>query len=111
MLMMNLHLSFAVQLIALSLGAALLIWSKMQESFGTALPKLIAYLVILFSIVNIGCTGYCAMKCWSQGCFDKPCPMMMMQKPIMAGQMMEDKNMPQQNMQNKMHMNQTSQGN
>src|SRR4030067_3039709 len=100
MLMFCFHIAFSVGLIALASSAAILIWAKVHENVGTGLAKSIGYLVVLFSVLNIACTGYCAFKYWQQGYFDKPCPMMSGQMmgdkntPMMSGQMMDAKNMP-----------------
>jgi len=87
MLMFSFHIAFGVGLIGLASGAAILIWAKAHENLGTDSAKLIGYLVVLFSALNIACTSYCAFKYWQQGYFDKACPMM-------SGQMMDSKNAP-----------------
>jgi len=87
MLMFCFHIAFGVGLIGLASGAAILIWAKAHENLGTDSAKLIGYLVVLFSALNIACTSYCAFKYWQQGYFDKACPMM-------SGQMIDGKNVP-----------------
>jgi hypothetical protein len=86
MLMFAFHLAFLLGLIAFALGAMLLAKAK-QVGTGMVLSKILAYLIMLFALLNIICTSYYGHKFWSAGYFDKPCPMMMkdnmMQKPMM----------------------------
>lgn len=92
MLMFNFHIVFSLGLIALASGAAILIWSEVHDSVGTSLTKVIGYIIIIVSVLNILCVGYWAIKYEYAGYFDKPYPMMM-QSPMMRGRMMGGKNM------------------
>ncbi|EKE01954.1 MAG: hypothetical protein ACD_21C00015G0001 [uncultured bacterium] len=97
MLMFNFHTAFSLGLIALSLGAAILIWSKSYENMDMRLPKIIGYLVIIISVPNLLCTGYYAAHYKLGGHFDKPYPMMMQSKKMdhnkMLMMMMKNKEM------------------
>jgi hypothetical protein len=77
MLMFNFHIGFSLSLIALALGAAILVWSKAHKGIDIFLAKLIAYIVIIISILNISCNVYWATKYFSKDNLDKPYPMMM----------------------------------
>lgn len=119
MLMFHLHAVFSLELIALAFGAVILVWSKMHEIVDDIFPKIIGYCIIIFSILNILCTGYYAAKYWIDGSFDKPYPTMMQNRgtnqmpmtscPMMSRQMMgqgvQNQTMPMSNpmMQNQMN--------
>ena len=115
MLMFCFHIAFSVGLIALASSAAILIWAKVHENVGTGLAKSIGYLVVLFSVLNIACTSYCAFKYWQQGYFDKSYPMMSGQMmdaknmPMMSGQMMKSQDGQNSMMQNQMNNAPTTQ--
>jgi len=112
MLMFNAHIAFAFGLIALILGAFLLVWSKLHANLGTIFVKIIAYLVIIIAIFNLLCTGYYMMKYWSENRCDRSCPVMMknqmmqeamMKCPMMSGKMMQNENMQMMPMKNQMN--------
>jgi hypothetical protein len=90
MLMFAFHSSFILGLIALALGAMILVSAK-QAGKGVVLAKIIAYLVILFAVLNILCTSYYSFKFWHMGYLDKACPMMQSDKGMqMPGMMKSD---------------------
>lgn len=103
MLIYAFHLGLSLQLLALAAGAAILIWSKMQQNIGTSLTKLIAYIIIILAALSIVCGGYHAIKFWSQGYFDRPFSMLMQHQMMPGGGMMMQRQMMQEKMQqNKM---------
>lgn len=101
MLAFNYHITLSFALAALALGAAILIWAKIHESSGTSFAKLIAYVIIILSTVNILCTGYYGWKYWSEGYMDKPFPAMARMQMQQGGMMMPCP-MMQQMMKNRM---------
>ncbi|MBU0744347.1 MAG: hypothetical protein KKE11_03150 [Gammaproteobacteria bacterium] len=108
MLMFNFHLAFSTALIALALGAAILIWSKAYNGIDAFLAKLIGYIIIIASALNIACSTYYAVKYWQDGYFNQPHPMMM-QRPMMLGQMMGGQMMKNKEMQIQPQMKQSKQ--
>lgn len=127
MLAFHYHIGLSLALLAFGVGAAILIWSKIHANLGTGLAKLIAYLIIILSVINILCASYYGLKYWSAGYMDKPFPVMAqtqmpprgmmmpcpMMQQMMSGQMMDNKTMPcpmmQQMMKDKNMPNQTMQ--
>ncbi|OGT58229.1 MAG: hypothetical protein A3F43_00590 [Gammaproteobacteria bacterium RIFCSPHIGHO2_12_FULL_42_10] len=63
------HAAFALGLIALTASTALLMWSKHLYGAGAGFAKVIAMLVIIFSIASVICTLACGFKYWQQGYF------------------------------------------
>ncbi len=60
--MMVMHIAYGLDMIALALGAALLVWSMKNPGKGSWLGKLIGALIVIFSIISIVCMISCAMK-------------------------------------------------
>lgn len=121
MLAFHYHIVLSLALLALALGAAILIWAKVHENLGTSLAKFIAYIIIILSVPNIICASYYGLKYWTDGYMDKPYPSMMqsqmsrggmmmpcpmMQHPMMQGGMMGGQ-MPNQMPQKQQLMNQS----
>lgn len=74
--------AFAAELIALVLGTGLLIWVKDKKLSNTGFANIVAYFVIVASIVSMLCTGYYSFRYWEDGYFhSKPMPMNMMNQP------------------------------
>jgi len=64
-------IAFAIELIALVLGGALLYFikaHKIQFTFG----KVIAYFVIIVALLSMLCSFYYGTKYWVQGYYEKP---------------------------------------
>lgn len=59
--------AFAIELIALSLGAGLLIWALRNQGKGIVLGKVIGSLVLILSIFMLLCTTYSGLKYWTKG--------------------------------------------
>lgn len=108
MMMLSFHSTFALGLIALAFGTAILIWAKVHVA---PLAKFIGYIIVILTALNLACIGYYGVKSWNEGCYNMPpCPMMkqmqmmqgqMMAKPMMQGQMMPNKPMMQKATNNK----------
>jgi hypothetical protein len=60
--MMAMHMAYGLDMIALTSGTGLLVWSMKNPGRGSWLGKLIGALVMIFSIVCIVCMFSCAMK-------------------------------------------------
>lgn len=91
--------AFAVELIALVAGAALLVLASKEGASYKGLGKIVGYFTIVASILALLCTGYYWIKYWEQGQFDSPQTMsgmsmmggmgMMKKKSMMECPMME----------------------
>lgn len=94
MLILNFHIAFFLGLIALSLGAAVVIFAKLNANLKTALIKFIGWVVIILAAIHIIGLCYYGYKFWNTGFFDRPFPMMFqgreqMQMPMQPGYMMQ----------------------
>lgn len=74
-MMFIIDIAFSLELIALIFGAALLIYAVKHTELGMALPKFIAYLVMILAILSMLCTGYYTVKYLIGGYFEQPIPM------------------------------------
>lgn len=59
---MMMHMAYGVDMIALTAGTALLVWSMKNPGKGSWLGKLVGALVAIFSVISIICMFSCAMK-------------------------------------------------
>lgn len=69
------HIALALNLLALTAGCALYMFSSSRcDCKGSCFAKVIAILVILFSILSSVCTLNAGLQAWQQGrsCGDKP---------------------------------------
>jgi len=69
------HIAFALEIIALMLGAGLVTWSLRTEGAGTTLAKVVGILAMIVIPLGILCTAYYSLKYWHEGYFDKPMSM------------------------------------
>lgn len=60
--MVVMHMAYGLDLIALSAGTALLVWSIKNPGKGSWLGKLMGALVMVFSIISILCLYSCMMR-------------------------------------------------
>ncbi len=60
--MIVMHMVYGLDLIALSAGTALLLWSTKNPGKGSWLGKLIGALVMIFSIISMVCMYSCVMR-------------------------------------------------
>jgi hypothetical protein len=100
MFMLHFHAILALELIALALGAAILILAKAHESVGTCFAKMLGYIVVVISLLSVLCSLYGATMFWLDG-HGKLYPMMM-QGQKMGGQMMSGQTMGDQGGQGQM---------
>lgn len=63
--------AFAIELIALVLGGALLYFVKAHKTHH-AFCKFIAYFVIIVAFITMACTAFYGTKYWMQGYYKKP---------------------------------------
>lgn len=83
-MMFIMHVAFSFGLIALAVGVCLYVWS-LQAKLKKArdVTQFFGVAIILLSIFGMLCSGYYAMKYWSEGYFEQPMPMMSMQEKKM----------------------------
>lgn len=63
-------IAFALELAVLVLGTALLIFISKEECSYKQFGKVIAYFVIVTSIMAILCTSYYSIRYWEEGIFN-----------------------------------------
>tara|TARA_R110000868_G_scaffold340212_1_gene600881 strand:+ start:11426 stop:11695 length:270 start_codon:yes stop_codon:yes gene_type:complete len=78
--MFQADLAFAVELIAISIGVAFIIWSYRNEGAGILAAKYLGYFVLILGAISIICTTYYSIKYLSLGYFDKPIKMQYMKQ-------------------------------
>lgn len=60
------HVSFSLQLIALTLGIALFIWSLNGDKKGAWLGKLFGFLITVIAFISVACSVYTGAVLWSK---------------------------------------------
>lgn len=78
--MFALDLSFAVELIALGLGVAFLIWASRNEGNGIGLARFTGFLITLLALFGLLCTSYYGINYWVKGYFKTPSSHMLIMK-------------------------------
>lgn len=78
--MMMMQISYSLDLMALTMGTALLVWSMKSPGKGSWLAKLIGIIVMALAIISILCMYACALR----GECHKPMPMMGDEAGMMA---------------------------
>lgn len=58
------HVALSLDLLAVVGGTALYLWAARSKGEGANFAKLIGLLVIIISILSVGCTVYSASKMW-----------------------------------------------
>ncbi len=58
--------SFSLQLIALTAGVALFIWSLNSDDKGAGLGRLLGFLIMILALVSVICTIYMSVRFWMQ---------------------------------------------
>ena len=111
--------AFALGLIALAVGMALIVWMRMHREHTSLFCRGVAYLVVLLAFFVLFCTGYYSTKYWVEGYFtpqamNQRCPMekcrgMQGVMQNMTKENMDMKKMPMMDMQ-KQNMKETSSG-
>jgi len=101
-------LTFAVELIALGMGAMMLVWAYRTEGVGIAVAKVFGYIITIAAAVLLLCTGYYATYHWKQGYFKHPVGQhsMMMRRQGMQqnNPMMQRRHMMRQRMMQQQQM-------
>lgn len=64
--------AFALELIALALGGAFLVWSLQAERGGTKLAKVFGWIIVVLSALALACTSYYSLKYWEDGYYKEP---------------------------------------
>ncbi len=112
-MMCMLNLSIAVELIALGVGIAFLVWAYQSSGAGTKLAKVFGYIIAILAVVLMVFTGYCGTMHWMKrgfgyghgpgcgaGCMMKHHMMRkMMQPQQQQGPMMQQQQQPAANQQ------------
>lgn len=103
------HIAFFLALIALALGAVIIVLAKAYANQNTTLIKIIGWIIVIIAAIHIIGFIYYGFRFWNSGFFDRPFPMMLqnraMPTQMMPGQMMQNQ-MPVMQQQNKMMQNQ-----
>jgi len=60
--MVAMHIAYGLDLIALSAGTALLVWSMKNPGKGSWLGKLVGLIVLVLSVISIFCMLSCTLK-------------------------------------------------
>lgn len=68
-------IAFALELIALAIGTALLIYASREGSSFKKFGKIIAFFTIVASILAMFCTSYYSYRYWEDGFFNSPLTM------------------------------------
>lgn len=58
--------SFSLQLIALTAGLALFIWSLNSDKSGAFLGRFLGFFIMLLALISVLCTVYAGIKLWMQ---------------------------------------------
>lgn len=58
--------SFSLQLIALTAGVALFIWSLNSEDRGAGLGRFFGFIVMILAFLSVACTAYMSVRYWLQ---------------------------------------------
>lgn len=58
--------SFSLQLIALTAGIALFIWSLNSDDRGAILGRFFGFIIMILALLSILCTLYMSIKFWTQ---------------------------------------------
>lgn len=83
-MMFLLDLAFAIELIALGVGVAFLVWAYRSEGAGIALARVFGYIITISAVFVLLCTTYYGTSYWAQGYFKSPmAPMLMMKQKMM----------------------------
>lgn len=90
--MFHLDTAFAIELLVLTAGAALLGWTGYAHVHAKKLVTAIAYSVIALSVLTMLCTAYYGLKYTRMGYFESPMAMqggMMRHRMMREGKMMK----------------------
>ena len=69
-----LDLAFAVELLAVGLGVAFLIWGYRNQGVGIALAKVTGYFITILAVIALLCSCAFGFKYWNDGHFNSPYP-------------------------------------
>jgi hypothetical protein len=58
--------SFSLQLIALTAGVALFIWSLNSHDKGAVLGRFFGFIIMILALLSVLCTLYMSIKFWTQ---------------------------------------------
>lgn len=58
--------SFSLQLIALTAGIALFIWSLNSDDRGALLGRFFGFIIMILALLSVICTLYMSIKFWTQ---------------------------------------------
>ena len=73
--MMNMFqadLAFTVELLAIGLGVAFIIWSLRSEGAGVVTAKITGYFILILAVATLLCTSYYTLRYWEEGYFKGP---------------------------------------
>lgn len=102
--MVLLDLVYAVEIFALGMGFAFLVWAAQMQGHAKALSKSSGYVIIILTLLGLVCTVYSGLLYWSKGYLTDSmimrCPEDKAMVRIMPG-MTEDGHMDTSNSNNK----------
>ena len=68
--------AFALGLVALAVGMALVIWMRIHKDHTSKFCRGVAYAVVILAFLTLICTGYYTIQYWVSGYFSHPSMMM-----------------------------------
>lgn len=95
--MMHFHSMISLELVALVIGVALLIFIKNQHKYKSSWPIYVAWFVIVMSSLSIVCSAVYTIKFWNDGYPYMHKKMMMYKKMMEKEGRMNDKDYMNQN--------------
>jgi hypothetical protein len=66
------HLAYALYLLSLTAGLAILIWALRAEGKGRGIAKFFGTVIIILSLLGAFCIGFYGIKYWQGGYFSEP---------------------------------------
>lgn len=71
-MMFLLDLAYGVEVLALGMGFAFLVWATQSQGEGQALAKTSGYIIAVLALLGILCTTYYGLSYWFRGHFTEP---------------------------------------
>lgn len=65
--MVLLDLVYAVEVLALGMGFAFLVWAAQMQGYAKALAKSSGYVIVILTLLGLICTIYSGLLYWSKG--------------------------------------------
>lgn len=65
-------IAFAMEIIALAFGAAIIVFVKKNNKLNLGLSKFVGYAVMILAVLSMACTTFYGTKYWFEGYYKKP---------------------------------------